>query len=151
LDRLLLQIEAAHKHETIQQQDIADWGIRKGPNLANMHLAQGHLDEQLKLKGKLVHSERIINNSWQKHWNIKRPSWHGGDNILGNKCRKLMAWTTLNFEKIKAFLLEQLEVNGGSERAKREVTKRCDIVTKALLLFDIFPSLLRTDHKDLTP
>jgi hypothetical protein len=47
--------------------------------------------------------------------------------------------------------LEQLEEDGGLERAKRKVTKRCDIVVKALLLFDGFLSLLGTDHKDLTP
>jgi hypothetical protein len=46
--------------------------------------------------------------------------------------------------------LERLEADGGSERAKREVKKRCDIVAKALLLFDGFLSLLRTAHKDLT-
>ena len=40
----ILQIQAAHKYATIKQ-DIADWGIRNGPTLANMHLAQGHLDE----------------------------------------------------------------------------------------------------------
>ncbi len=85
-----------------------------------------------------------------RDWNIKRPSWHGGD-ILGNECRKLMAWSRPIFEQIKAFLLDQLEEDGGSERAKTEVRKRCDIVAKALLLFDGFLSLLRTDHKDVTP
>ena len=86
----------------------------------------------------------------ERDWNIKRPIWHGGD-ILGNECRKLMAWARLIYDQIKAFLLEQLGEDGGSERAKREVKKRCDIVAKALLLFDGFLSLLRTDHKDLTP
>jgi hypothetical protein len=64
-----------------------------------------------------------------------------------------MGWARLIFEQIKAFLLEQLEEDGGSERAKREVTKRCNIVVaKALLLFDGFLSLLkRTDNKDLPP
>jgi hypothetical protein len=62
-----------------------------------------------------------------------------------------MSWARLIFDQMKAFLLEQLEEDGGSEQAKREVTKRCDIVAKALLLFDGFLSLLRTDHKDLTP
>jgi hypothetical protein len=42
-----------------------------------------------------------------RDWNIKRPSWHGGD-ILGNKCRKLMAWSSLIFEQIKAFLLDHI-------------------------------------------
>jgi hypothetical protein len=37
--------------------------------------------------------ERIL----AKDWNIKWPSWHGGD-ILGNECQKLMAWTRLLFE-----------------------------------------------------
>jgi hypothetical protein len=54
-----------------------------------------------------------------RDWNIKRPSWHGGD-ILGNKCRKLMACSRLIFYQIKAFLLDQLEEDGGSERAERE-------------------------------
>jgi hypothetical protein len=85
-----------------------------------------------------------------KDWNIKRPSWHGGD-ILGNKCRKLMAWARLIFNQIKAFLLEQLDEDGGSEGAKAEVRKGCDLIAKALLSFDRFLSLLRTDHKDLTP
>ena len=62
-----------------------------------------------------------------------------------------MASARLIFNQIKAFLLEQLEEDGGSERAKREVEKRCDLVAKALLLFDGFLSILRTDHKDLTP
>jgi hypothetical protein len=89
--------------------------------------------------------ERIL----AKDWNIKRPTWHGGD-ILGNICRKLMPLARLIFYQIKAYLVEQLVEDGGSERAKREVQKRCDIVAKALLLFDGFLSLLRTDHKDLT-
>jgi hypothetical protein len=60
--------------------------------------------------------ERIM----ARDWNIKRPSWHDGD-ILGNECRKLMAWYRLIFKQIKAFLLDQLEEDGGLERAKREV------------------------------
>ncbi len=203
----ILQIEAAHKYATIKQ-EIADWGIRNGPTLANMHLAQGHLDEQIEVEGELTEAEReaaILDaaslkleiTSFKKElsvlkkqktelsqqntaakvevtrveretgryskpirqglerilardWNIKRPSWHGGD-ILGNECRKLMAWSRPIFEQIKAFLLDQLEEDGGSERAKTEVRKRCDIVAKALLLFDGFLSLVRTEHKDLTP
>jgi hypothetical protein len=62
-----------------------------------------------------------------------------------------MAWARLIFNQIKAFLLEQLNEDGGSERAKAEVRKRCDLIAKALLLFDGCLSLLRTDHKDLTP
>ena len=54
------------------------------------------------------------------------------------------------FAQIKAFLLERLEADGGSEQAKRKVKKQCDIIAKALLLFDGFLSLLRTAHKDLT-
>jgi hypothetical protein len=90
--------------------------------------------------------ERIL----ARYWNIKRPSWHVGD-ILGNECRKLMAWPRFIFEQIKAFLFNHLEENGGSERAKMEVQKQCDIlVAKALLPFDGFLSLVRTDRKDLT-
>jgi hypothetical protein len=62
-----------------------------------------------------------------------------------------MAWPRLIFEQIKAFLLDQLEEDGGSERARREVRKWYDIDAKALFLFDGFLSLLRTDHKDVTP
>jgi hypothetical protein len=62
-----------------------------------------------------------------------------------------MAWSRLIFDQIKAFLLDQLEEDGELERAKTEVPTRCDIVAKALLLFDGFLSLLRTNHKDLTP
>ncbi len=199
-------LQAAHKYATIKQ-EIADWGIRNGPTLANMHLAQGHLDEQIEVEGELTEAEReaaILDAAslkleitsfkkelsvlkkqktelsqqntaakvevtrvkreigrysktiWQglerilaRDWNIKRPSWHGGD-ILGNECRKLMAWSRLIFDQIKAFLLDQLEEDGGPERAKTEVRKRCDIVATALLLFDGFLSLVRTEHKDLT-
>jgi hypothetical protein len=93
---------------------------------------------------------RGIETILSKDWNIKRPSWLGGD-ILGNECRKLMSSARLILDQIKEFLLERLEENGGSARAKREVKKRCDIVAKALLLFDGLLSLLRTPHKDLTP
>jgi hypothetical protein len=44
--------------------------------------------------------ERIL----ERDWNIKRPSWHGGD-ILGNKCRKLMACLRLIFYQIKDLLV----------------------------------------------
>jgi hypothetical protein len=50
----ILQIEAAH---TIKQ-EIADWGICNGPTLANMYLAQGHLDEQIEVEGELTEAER---------------------------------------------------------------------------------------------
>jgi hypothetical protein len=52
---------------------------------------------------------------------------------------------------MKALLLKQLKEDGGLERARREVTKLCSIVEKALLLFDRSLSLLRTDHIDQTP
>jgi hypothetical protein len=203
----ILQIEAAHKYATIKQ-EIADWGIREGPTLANMYLAQEHLDEQIEVEGELTEAEREaaildatslkleiaffkkelsalkkqktelsqrntaakvevakvkkelgkyskpirqgLERILARDWNIKRPSWHGGD-LLGNECQKLMAWSRLIFEQIKAFLLDQLEEDGGSERAKTEVQKRCNIVATALLLFDGFLSLVRTEHKDLTP
>jgi hypothetical protein len=56
--RLLLRIEATHKHKTIKQ-EIVNWGIRNGPTLADMHLAQGrHLDEQIEVEGELSEEER---------------------------------------------------------------------------------------------
>jgi hypothetical protein len=85
-----------------------------------------------------------------KEWNIKRPSWHGGD-ILGDECRKSMAWARLVCNQMKAFLLEKMAEDGASERAKKEVTKRCEIVAKCLQSFDGFLSILYADHKDLTP
>jgi hypothetical protein len=42
------------------KQEIADWGIRNGPTLANMHLAQGHLDEQIKVEEELTEAEREV-------------------------------------------------------------------------------------------
>jgi hypothetical protein len=59
-----------------------------------------------------------------------------------------MSSAKLVLEQIMEFLLNGLEENGGSAGAKREVKKRCDIVAKALLLFDGLLSLLRTPHKD---
>jgi hypothetical protein len=53
----ILQIEAAHKYATIKQ-EIADWRICDGPTLANMYLAQGHLDEQIEVEGELTEAER---------------------------------------------------------------------------------------------
>jgi hypothetical protein len=173
-----------------------------------MHLAQGHLDEEIAVEGVLNEEERmtVIENAASskeeitsfkkelthlkkkktglsqantaakaevlvtekevghcskpvrkglesilaKEWNIKRPSWHG-DDILGNECRKLMAWARLVHNQMKAFPLEKMVEDGASERAKKEVTKRCDIVAKCLLSFEGFLSVSRTDHKDLTP
>jgi flagellin-specific chaperone FliS len=60
------------------------------------------------------------------------------------------AWSTLIFEQIKTYLLDQLEEDERLERAKREVKKAVDIVAKASLLFDGFLSLLSTDHKALS-
>jgi hypothetical protein len=201
------QMAAERKHEA-SKQETADWGLHNGPTLANMHLAQGHLDEEIAVEGALNEEERItaienaaslkeeitsfkkeltdlkkkktglsqantaakaevlvaekevgccskpdrkgLDSILAKEWNIERPSWHGGD-ILGNECRKLMAWTRLICNQMKTFPLEKMMEDGASERAEKEVTKRCDIVAKCLLLFDGFLSILRTDHKDLTP
>jgi hypothetical protein len=51
------QIEAEHKHATIKK-EIADWGTLNGLTLANMHLAQGHLDEESIVEGELTQEER---------------------------------------------------------------------------------------------
>ena len=93
---------------------------------------------------------RRIESILSKDWNIERPPWHGGD-ILGNKCQKIMSSARPIFDQIEELLLERLEENGGSARAKREVKKRCDIATKALLLLDGPLSLLIKSHKYLTP
>jgi hypothetical protein len=53
----ILQIEAAHKYATIKQ-EIVDWEICNGPTLANMYLAQGHLNEQIEVEGGLTEAER---------------------------------------------------------------------------------------------
>jgi hypothetical protein len=201
------QLEAEHKHDEAKQ-EITDWGVRNGPTLANMHLAQSHLDEQIEVEGELSDEEREqaildvaslkqeitnfkkelsvlkkkktelsqantaaklavvevektegrypkpirkgLEHILAKEWNIKRPSWHGGD-ILGNECRKLMSSARLIYDELKEFLLQRLEEDGASARRKREVRKRCDLIAKCLLLFDGFLSILRTEHKDLTP
>jgi hypothetical protein len=77
-----------------------------------------------------------------REWNVKQTSCHGGD-VLGNECPR---------DKMKALSLDELEARAwGMEQAKREVTKGSDILAKCLLLFDGFPLVLRTNHKDLTP
>jgi hypothetical protein len=50
------QIEAEHTHERIKK-EITDWGTQNGPTLANMHLAQAHLDEQIVVEGELSQQE----------------------------------------------------------------------------------------------
>jgi hypothetical protein len=52
------QTEAEHSHHTIKK-EIADcWGTLNGPTLANMHLAQGHLNEQIEVEGEFTQTER---------------------------------------------------------------------------------------------
>ncbi len=88
--------------------------------------AKAEVAEVEKVVGKCPEPIRKgIGSILAKDWNIERPSWHGGD-ILGNECRKLMAWARLILNQTKAFLLEKLEEDGESERAKREVAKRED-------------------------
>jgi hypothetical protein len=62
-----------------------------------------------------------------------------------------MAWARLVCNKMKEFLLAKLDKNGAFARAKREVSKQRDIIAKCSLLFHGFLSVLRTEHKDLTP
>jgi hypothetical protein len=50
------QIAAERKHEA-SKQEMADWGLHNGPTLANMHLAQGHLDEEIAVEGVLNKKE----------------------------------------------------------------------------------------------
>jgi hypothetical protein len=50
------QIAAERRHEA-SKQEIADWGLYNGPTLANMHLAQGHLDEEIAVEGVLNENE----------------------------------------------------------------------------------------------
>lgn len=146
-------LDAASLKEEIQnfKKELSDLKKEKTEASQANTAAKVEVAEVEKVVGKYPKPIRKgIESILAKDWNIKRPSWHGGD-ILGNECRKLMAWARLILNQIKAFLLEKLEEDGGSERAKREVAKRCDAVAKCLLLFDGFLSILRTDHKDLTP
>jgi hypothetical protein len=62
--------------------------------------------------------------------NINWPSNHGGD-VLGSKCQKPMACRNDIFDQMKALSLEKLKEDGGSEQAKTEVSKQCDMVTNA--------------------
>jgi hypothetical protein len=41
-----------------QTEDSRYWGIQNGPTLANIHLAQGHLDEQIGVEGELTEAEK---------------------------------------------------------------------------------------------
>jgi hypothetical protein len=58
------QMEAEQKHEESKQETV-DWGRLNGPTLANMHLAQGHLDEEIEVEGMLNVEERdmVIENA----------------------------------------------------------------------------------------
>jgi hypothetical protein len=163
------QTEAEHNHVTIKQ-EITDRGKQNGPTPANMHMAQGHLDEQIQVQGELSQQEieqaildsaslkeeiktfkkelsvlknqkqdlsrrnsaataevgqvekdlgrcnkpvrRGIKSILSKDWNIKRPSWHGGD-ILGNKCPKLLSSAKL--------ILEQIMICTSKERSQEAV------------------------------
>jgi hypothetical protein len=53
----ILQIEAGHKYATVKQ-EIPDWGICDGLTLANIHLAQVRLDEQIEVEGELTEAQR---------------------------------------------------------------------------------------------
>jgi hypothetical protein len=52
------QTAAEQKHEA-SKQETGDWGLHNGPTLANMHLAQGHLDEEIAVEGVLNEEERM--------------------------------------------------------------------------------------------
>jgi hypothetical protein len=54
-----------------------------------------------------------------KEWNIKRPSWHGGD-ILGDECRKSMAFARLVCNKMKVFLRAELDENEAPAQAREK-------------------------------
>jgi hypothetical protein len=49
------------------------------------------------------------------------------------------------------YLQGELVENGGTDRAKKETKKQCEVVGNALVNFDGLLSLLRTPHQDLTP
>ena len=51
------QIIVEQKHEA-SKQEIADWGRKNGPTLANMYLALCHLDEEIEVEGVLGEEER---------------------------------------------------------------------------------------------
>jgi hypothetical protein len=52
-----------NKYATIKE-EIVDWGIPDGPTLANMHLAQGHLDEQIEVEGELTKRQKEKEHFW---------------------------------------------------------------------------------------
>ncbi len=90
--------------------------------------------------------ERIL----EREFDIKRPNYHGGD-ICGNEARRLMTTAMKVMLRFNQYLQVELVENGGTDRARRETKKQCEVVGNALLNFDGFLSLLRTPHKDLTP
>jgi hypothetical protein len=95
---------------------------------------------------------RGIESILSKDWNIKRPSWHGGD-ILGNECRKLMSSAKLVLEQIMEFSLtgskKTEDLHEQREKSRSGATsplKLCFYLTGSSLTL----SLLRTLHKDST-
>jgi hypothetical protein len=90
--------------------------------------------------------ERIL----AREFDIKRPNYHGGD-ICGNEARRLMTTAMEVMQRFNQYLQGELVENGGTDRAKKETKKQCEVVGNALVNFDGLLSLLRTPHQDLTP
>jgi hypothetical protein len=70
--------------------------------------------------------------------------WKRGPKADDNTAMQVM----LQFNQ---YLQVRLVENGGTDRARRETKKQCEVIGNALLNFDEFLSLLRTPHKDLMP
>jgi hypothetical protein len=93
---------------------------------------------------------RELRRILEREFDTKGPNYHGGD-ICGNEAQRLMITAMKVMLRFNQYLQVELIENGGTDRARRETKKQCEVVGNALLNFDGFLSLLRTPHKDLTP
>jgi hypothetical protein len=92
--------------------------------------------------------ERIL----ECKFNIRRPTYHAGGDICGNKAPRLMTTPMKVMCQFNQYLQVEQAESGGTDRARRETKKQCQDVGNALLNFHRFPSLLlHTPQKDLTP
>jgi hypothetical protein len=96
------------------------------------------------------HVPRELERILECEFDIKRPNYHGWD-ICGNQARGLMTTAMKVMLRFNQYLQVKLVENGGTDRARTETKKQCEVVGNALLNFDGFLSLLRTPHQDLTP
>ena len=82
---------------TTFKKELSDLKKKKTEFSQNNTAAKVEVTRVEKVIGKYTKPIRKgIESILAKDWNIKRPTWHGGD-TLGNECRKLLSWARLIF------------------------------------------------------